>query len=348
MKVRGLISLAWLQRGDTTTIVWDATAVELVNAGYLEILEVLPVDPGEPAPTVAQLQAAVVAAEQARDEAVAARDQVVVDQTALADAVADAEGARDAALGHAGTAQTAAGEAQAWAAAAEAVVIDQIPNASASTKGGIRLTGDLGGTWDVPTVPGLTGKQSISDRNQPNGYAGLDGSGLVPAVLLPSYVDDVLEYANLVGFPATGSVGKIYVALDTGRIYRWSGSAYVEISASPGSTDAVPEGATNKYFTDARAQAAAAAAIAAKYTKPASGIPAADLAAAVQTSLGKADTAIQPGSQPFDVTFVAQSGTRKTGAGDVPLGVKLKRAVAFSGSSQLAVALMPTGCAPPG
>ncbi|UIR36974.1 hypothetical protein LZP97_26940 (plasmid) [Rhodococcus sp. DMF-1] len=46
VKVRGLISLAWLQRGDTTTIVWDATAVELVNAGYLEILEVLPVDPG--------------------------------------------------------------------------------------------------------------------------------------------------------------------------------------------------------------------------------------------------------------------------------------------------------------
>lgn len=34
-------------------------------------------------------------------------------------------------------------------------------------------------------------------------------------------------------------------------------------------------------------------AIAAKYTKPASGIPKADLEAAVQTSLGKADTALQ-------------------------------------------------------
>ena len=34
-------------------------------------------------------------------------------------------------------------------------------------------------------------------------------------------------------------------------------------------------------------------AIAAKYTKPASGIPASDLASAVQTSLGKADTALQ-------------------------------------------------------
>ena len=35
-------------------------------------------------------------------------------------------------------------------------------------------------------------------------------------------------------------------------------------------------------------------AINAKYTKPSSGIPASDLASAVQTSLGKADTAVQP------------------------------------------------------
>jgi hypothetical protein len=65
-------------------------------------------------------------------------------------------------------------------------------------------------------------------------------------------VDDVLEYANLAGFPASGEAAKIYVAVDTGKIYRWSGSAYVEISPSPGTTDAVPEGATNKYYTDAR------------------------------------------------------------------------------------------------
>lgn len=54
--------------------------------------------------------------------------------------------------------------------------------------------------------------------------------GKVPAAQLPSYVDDVLEYANLAAFPATGETGKIYVALDTNKIYRWSGSAYVVIS----------------------------------------------------------------------------------------------------------------------
>lgn len=56
--------------------------------------------------------------------------------------------------------------------------------------------------------------------------------GKVPASQLPSYVDDVLEYANFAAFPATGESGKIYVAIDTNLTYRWSGSAYVEISAS--------------------------------------------------------------------------------------------------------------------
>jgi len=53
--------------------------------------------------------------------------------------------------------------------------------------------------------------------------------GKVPASQLPSYVDDVLEFANLAAFPATGETGKIYVALDTNLQYRWSGSAYVQI-----------------------------------------------------------------------------------------------------------------------
>ena len=90
--------------------------------------------------------------------------------------------------------------------------------------------------------------------NEANGLARLNSSGLIPAAILPSYVDDVLEFANLAAFPATGETGKIYVALDTNKTYRWSGSAYVEISASPGSTDAVAEGVTNLYFTQARAR----------------------------------------------------------------------------------------------
>lgn len=61
--------------------------------------------------------------------------------------------------------------------------------------------------------------------------------GLVPANQLPSYVDDVLEFANLGAFPATGEAGKIYVALDTNKCYRWSGSTYIQITS--GAVDSV-------------------------------------------------------------------------------------------------------------
>ena len=55
-------------------------------------------------------------------------------------------------------------------------------------------------------------------------------NGTIAAVNLPSYVDDVLEYASFSQFPTAGESGKIYTALDTNKIYRWSGSAYVVIS----------------------------------------------------------------------------------------------------------------------
>ena len=110
----------------------------------------------------------------------------------------------------------------------------------------------------VTTALGYT-PENAAHRNAVNGYAGLDSSGLIPSSLLPSFVDDVLEYANLASFPGTGESWKIYVAIDTGKTYRWSGSVYVEISASPGSTDSLTEGSVNLYFTQARARAAISA-----------------------------------------------------------------------------------------
>ena len=71
-----------------------------------------------------------------------------------------------------------------------------------------------------------------SEMGKAGGVATLDGTGQVPASQLPSFVDDVLEYASKSAFPARGETGKIYVALDTNLTWRWSGSAYVEISKS--------------------------------------------------------------------------------------------------------------------
>lgn len=56
--------------------------------------------------------------------------------------------------------------------------------------------------------------------------------GTVSETNLPSYVDDVIEYESQSAFPQTGESGKIYVDTSTNKTYRWSGSIYVEISAS--------------------------------------------------------------------------------------------------------------------
>jgi hypothetical protein len=104
------------------------------------------------------------------------------------------------------------------------------------------------------TGPSFSGLEVTSAKGVANGYASLDANGLVPSSQLPSYVDDVVEYAAVVNFPATGETGKIYVATGLNKTYRWSGSAYVEIAASPGSTDSVTEGTTNLYFTNTRAR----------------------------------------------------------------------------------------------
>lgn len=94
----------------------------------------------------------------------------------------------------------------------------------------------------VRNRPGLAtesedGLMPAADRAK---VAGLDAAlaakadlvdGKVPASQLPSYVDDVLEFASSALFPDEGEAGKIYVATGTGLAYRWSGSAYVAVAA---------------------------------------------------------------------------------------------------------------------
>jgi hypothetical protein len=42
----------------------------------------------------------------------------------------------------------------------------------------------------------------------------------------------IKPYANLSAFPATGAVKTIYIASDTNKIYRWNGSAYVQLAVT--------------------------------------------------------------------------------------------------------------------
>ena len=135
-------------------------------------------------------------------------------------------------------------------------VNDWVANASTSVKGKVQLATDgesaaskavqandsrlsnsrtptahaashLGGTDDL----GL-GTAALLDVGVADGVCGLDSSGKVGSAFLPSYVDDVIEVANFAALPVTGETGKIYVTLNDNLTYRWSGSAYVEISKS--------------------------------------------------------------------------------------------------------------------
>lgn len=145
-----------------------------------------------------------------------------------------------------------------------------------------------------------------SEKGANSGVATLGADGKVPSSQLPSYVDDVIEAANFAALPAEGEGGKIYVTLDDNKTFRWGGTTYVEISAglALGETQGTAyEGSKGKALkdafdtheadTDIHVTTSDKAAWNAKYDLPSGGIPKTDFAAAVQTSLGLADTALQ-------------------------------------------------------
>lgn len=97
-------------------------------------------------------------------------------------------------------------------------------------------TSDANKPISTATQTALNSKLDASQVGLPNGAASLDGAGKVPAAQLPSYVDDVVEATDFASLPVTGESSKIYVTLDNNKAYRWSGTVYVEVSPSIGST----------------------------------------------------------------------------------------------------------------
>lgn len=198
---------------------------------------------------------------------------------------------------------------------------DAIGDKYTKPNGGIPKT-DLESSVQVSLGKADTALQS-SLKGEANGVAELDSNGKVPTSQLPSFVDDVLEYASLSEFPVTGETGKIYVATDTNKTYRWGGTTYIEISASLalGETSstayrgdrgaaAYTHAVTNKgsafsnglykITTNSEGHVTAATSVTENdltslgvYAKPDTGIPKTDLASDVQTSLDKADSALQ-------------------------------------------------------
>lgn len=76
------------------------------------------------------------------------------------------------------------------------------------------------GTQDVSTITGLADVATSGDYNDLSNTPDL------------SVFDELEQFATSAGFPATGNSAKFYLAQDSGILYRWGGSSYVEISAS--------------------------------------------------------------------------------------------------------------------
>ena len=129
-------------------------------------------------------------------------------------------------------------------------------------------------------IDGLEKKHDdfVATKGKANGFASLDGNGLVPSSQLPSYVDDVIEvyatydvsetgklsniklysdpdHAN----PITGESGKIYLNItqdEPSYQFRWSGTQFVDSNTSSlilgEVTGTAYDGGKGKYLSDWR------------------------------------------------------------------------------------------------
>ena len=84
------------------------------------------------------------------------------------------------------------------------------------------------GSIPVVQEPTDSTVEALSGKALKKYYAPLE-DGMVPSRVLPSYVDDVLEYNSKSDFPANGEIGKIYIDKTTNFTYRWSGSMYIQV-----------------------------------------------------------------------------------------------------------------------
>ncbi|MNQ31118.1 hypothetical protein D3C85_444830 [compost metagenome] len=208
------------------------------------------------ATSVTTAQALVVEAQDARDASETAAASAASSATETQTATLQAVNAKDAAGVSAGQAQQSALDAE--AAATTAVAAAEEATLAAATAVAAAEEATTGG---ATSAQGAKADTALQPADLGVTVASLV-AGMVPSSQLPSYVDDVLDYATFATLPATGEAGKIYVTATpytsgevTSSQFRWSGSAYVPIIASPGTTDAVTEGSVNLYHTAVRVMA---------------------------------------------------------------------------------------------
>lgn len=73
-----------------------------------------------------------------------------------------------------------------------------------------------------------SGQIAINERDAVIYYRDA-ATGAVTA--LPTGGSSLASYATPASFPATGSIGTLYLSSDTSRLYRWESTLYVEIAS---------------------------------------------------------------------------------------------------------------------
>lgn len=161
-------------------------------------------------------------AAQATQAADTAADDV---RQSVADDAVRAEGARDAAEAHRDDARTARDDAQAAAASAAEVVSTGVPDATATVKGKVLLAGDLSGTADAPTVPGLSTK--VASSTQANKIYGTGQNGADTTYPLGGST----AQSNSIAYRQTGGV--LHVGTPTADTHAAT-KKYVDDALAPG------------------------------------------------------------------------------------------------------------------
>ena len=125
------------------------------------------------------------------------------------------------------------------------------PDATVTTKGILKLTGDLGGTADNPTTP--TAIHKIGDEVKQGILTLSDGLKIVGNTtsttatkvnvqendgtintISKSDLVNVIEADSAAGLPITGVAGKLYITKDNNKIYTWNGTFYSEFVGAKG------------------------------------------------------------------------------------------------------------------
>lgn len=171
--------------------------------------------------------------------------ELATQQMKILDKISGLDTAVDSAEENASKAEMFANAAQQYAAEAEASMNTAIEQATIATEkaeiateqatiateqaqiateqAGIS-TEQAGVSTEQANIAVETVQNFINNSNRPGGAVIVGEDGKIVESLIPGSVKDVKSYPSISEFPPTGEIGFLYLAIDTQKVYLWSGS----------------------------------------------------------------------------------------------------------------------------